>query len=127
MKCGCGFFYNWEQIIKNPYNNNQNQRPRRDFSKEVIISNYYYDHTNGCNPNQQQFDFVCTRSRKYISEIPIKSYWYLCSLMKQNSRNLISRSTIQASLFPNFPKSQNITKYNVYHMQIRCKRLLKNW
>ena len=126
LGCGCKFGLKLAATVFNEPNHQKNNPRKRPVFHEgpVIIKSFNYEHTNGCTPNQQQYEFVCSRVGKYISKIPIQVYWHLCSIMKKNSRSFLASSTIKSILTTSFPASHNINKNDIYHTRLRCLKLL---
>ena len=129
LKIGCKFGLQLTAVKqKEPKPNVKKPRRRPDYyNGPVIIKDFNYEHTNGCNPCSQQFEFVCSRTGKYISKIPIQVYWQLCSHIKRSPKRHVSSSTIRSALAGSFPDSVNITKQDIFNTCIRCKRLMKTF
>ena len=73
---GCGYKFGLKlsaaTILNEPNHQTDNPRKCPVFNRgPVTIKSFNYQHTNGCTPNQQQYELVCSRVGKYISKIPI--------------------------------------------------------
>ena len=126
MKCGCKFRLQLSaSVFKYPKENVKHPRKRPLYSEgPVTIKSFNYDHTNGCEPSLQQYQFCCSRTGRYVSQTPIQVYWQLCSHIKRSAKQSVSSSTIRSALAGSFPDTVNITKQDIFNTRVRCRRLM---
>ena len=97
-------------------------RPNYDDDIPVIIKEHNLEHGNGCCPSPQQSAFLNRRSGEYIRNANKIVLYEICDYQRRQGR--VPSNFIRHVLQRQFPEYLNVTKHDVFHLRIRCQRLI---
>jgi hypothetical protein len=79
-------------------------------------------HSGGCEPGHTNRVVAMQRAGNYVSKMPCHPLFTLCNYYEM-SGNLTS-SLIKQVIRPSWPSGKNITRYDVYNVRLRVRRML---
>ena len=96
--------------------------PLVDDEIPVIISNSYCTHTGSCQPSTQQQIIQRERSGEYIKCISDVALFTLCTMYKEKMS--LKSYYVKSILQSQFPTNHNVTKFHVFNMKKRIKKMV---
>ena len=95
--------------------------PNVDSGTPIIISIAKCVHTGTCNPSTQQQILQRKRGGSYISNIGDYSMFILCGMYQKTG--YVTNGVVKDVLQLQFPSNKNVTKYDVYNMKKKIRRI----
>ena len=88
----------------------------------VIITTAKFEHTGTCNPSTQQQIIQRARSGEYIKCISDVALFTLCTIYKEKMS--LKSYYVKSILQSQFPSNHNVTKFHVFNMKKRIKKMM---
>ena len=111
-RCGCEYQILFRFI----------ERTKQQKTDPVIITKVHPNHTNGCQPNENQLVLQRTRAGDY-AKFSLLTMKDLMSMMDLKSH--VDADIIRAMLLRAFPGRKGISKHDIRNARLRCQMLQK--